>query len=312
MAYGTPSNFPNGFRNGVVIKGLPLSVTNPGRVFWVNSTSVLAPGGVGGSNNNDGTYQRPFATIDYAVGQCTANRGDIIMVMPGHSETISSATSLVFDVAGVAVIGLGTGSLRPDLNFTATAGSVEVDAADVTLYNLTFTADVTGVVVGVNVDANGCTIDSCEFNFNATGDDFKTGLDVDTVSDFTFTNSKFFAEEGTAGCLEAIRLDTVTRCNISDNFFIGDFTDGAIIGEDAAGSGHLITGNYIYNADVTGGEGIDINVATTGIIADNRLGTLFTTAPETTFDPGSCLCLENYVVNAINESGIIVPTTLST
>jgi hypothetical protein len=311
MAQGVPSNFPNGFRNGVVIKGLPLSVTNPGKVFWVNGSSALAPGGVGGSNSNDGTYQRPFATIDYAVGKCTANRGDIIMVMPGHSETISSATSLVLDVAGVAVIGLGSGSLRPDLNFSNTAGSVEVDAADVTLYNLTLTADVSAVVVGVNVDAAGFTMDSCEFRYNATGDDFITMMDIDAVADATINNCIFNAEE-TAGCSEAIRLDTATRARITNCHFTGDFTDGGIIGEGAASTGILISDNYIYNSDTTGGEVIDLNVACTGLIINNRCGTLFPTAPETAFDPGSCLCLENYVANAIDESGIIVPTTLST
>ena len=311
MAQGVPSNFPNGFRNGVVIKGLPLSVTNPGKVFWVNGSTALAPGGVGGSNSNDGTYQRPFATIDYAVGQCTANRGDIIMVMPGHSETISSATSLVLDVAGVAVIGLGSGSLRPDLNFSNTAGSVEIDAADVTLYNLTLTADVSAVVVGVNVDAAGATIDSCEFRYNATGDDFKTMIDVDAVADCVINNCTFHAEEA-AGCEEAIRIDTATRAKITNCHFTGDFTDGAIIGEGAASTGIRISDNYIYNSDTTGGEVIDLNVACTGLIVNNRCGTLFPTAPETAFDPGSCLCLENYVANAIDESGIIVPTTLST
>ena len=35
---------------------------------------------------------RPFATIDYAVGQCTASQGDIIYVMPGHAETVSAAS----------------------------------------------------------------------------------------------------------------------------------------------------------------------------------------------------------------------------
>lgn len=306
-----PSNFPNGFKGDVVIKGIPLAVSNPGKVFWVNSTSVLAPGGTGSSNSNPGTYQRPFATIDYAVGKCTANRGDIIMVMPGHSETISSATSLVLDVAGIAVIGLGSGSLRPDLNFTSTAGSVEIDAADVTLYNLTFTADVTAVVVGANVDANGVTIDNCEFRYNASGDDFLTMVDADTVSDFTATNNKFNAEEAT-GAAEAIRLDTVTRYTITGNQFSGEFSDGCIIGEGAAGSGALIANNFFYNSDTAGGETIDLNVADTGLIAYNACGTLFPTAPETAFDPGSCLCIENYAANAINEAGIIVPTTLST
>lgn len=306
------SNYPSGFSSGVTIKGIPLTVSNPGKVFWVNGTSVLAPGGRGGSNGNDGSWKSPFATIDYAVGQCTANRGDIIMVMPGHSEDIASATSLVFDVAGVAVIGLGSGSLRPDLNFSNTAGSVEIDAADVTLYNLTFTADVSAVVVGVNVDAAGCTIDNCEFNFNATGDDFITGIDVDAVAGFTFTNNAVYAEDNVAGAAEFIRLDTATQYTISNNHIQGEFSDGCIISEGAAGSQGLIADNYLYNCDTAGGEVIDLNVADTGLIVNNRCGTLFTTAPETAFDPGSCLCLENYVANAINESGIIVPTTLST
>ncbi len=305
-----PSNYPGGFAQGVVIKGIPLTVSNPGKVFWVNGTTVLAPGAVGGSNGNDGSYRRPFATIDYAVGKCTANRGDIIMVMPGHSETISSATSLVFDVAGVAVIGLGTGSLRPDLNFSDTAGSVEVDAADVTLYNLTLTADVTAVTVGVNVDANGFTMDSCEFRYNATGDDFITMIDIDAFDDAYISNCVFHAEE-TAGCSEAIRMDDALRTKIINCHFTGDFTDGAIIGEDAVSTGILIADNYIYNSDTTGGEVIDLNVASTGLIVGNRCGTLFPTAPYTAFDPGSCLCLENYVANAIDESGALTPQTVS-
>jgi hypothetical protein len=305
-----PSNYPGGFAQGVVIKGIPLTVSNPGKVFWVNGTTVLAPGAVGGSNGNDGSYRRPFATIDYAVGKCTANRGDIIMVMPGHSETISSATSLVFDVAGVAVIGLGTGSLRPDLNFSNTAGSVEVDAADVTLYNLTLTADVTAVVVGVNVDANGFTMDSCEFRYNATGDDFITMIDIDAFDDAVISNCVFHAEE-TAGCSEAIRMDDALRTKIINCHFTGDFTDGAIIGEGAVSTGILVADNYIYHSDTTGGEVIDLNVASTGLIVGNRCGTLFPTAPYTAFDPGSCLCLENYVANAIDESGALTPQTVS-
>ena len=306
-----PSNYPGGFPQGIVIKNIPVTVSNPGKVFWVNSTDVFAPGATKGSDGNDGSYRRPFATIDYAVGRCTANRGDIIMVMPGHSENIASAISLVFDVAGVAVIGLGQGSNRPDLNFSAVGGRVEIDAADVTLYNLTFTADVSSVSKGVNVDANNITIDNCEFTYNATGDDFITMIDVDTVSDFTLSNSKLRAEE-IAGCSEGVRLDTDTRTTLINNVMMGDFTDGCIVGEGAAGNGALIANNYLYNIDVTGGEVIDINVATTGLCINNRCGTLFASEPETAFDPGSLLCLENYVVNAIDESGALVPTVVST
>ena len=111
------SNFPNGFKNGVTIRGLALAVTHPGKIFWVNNSGVIAEGGIGGSDTNNGTYQKPFSTIDYAIGKCTASRGDIIMVMPGHSETITSDGGIACDVAGVAIIGLGSGSLRPKVVF---------------------------------------------------------------------------------------------------------------------------------------------------------------------------------------------------
>ncbi len=305
------SAYPNGFAAGVTIRGVPLLSTNPGEVFWVNGSGVLAKGGVGGSNGNPGTYRQPFATIDYAVGKCTASRGDIIVVMPGHSEDIAAATSLVVDVIGVAIIGLGSGALRPDLNFSATGGIVTVSAADVTFYNLTLTADVSAVVVGVNVDANGFTMDNCEWNFNATGDDFLKGLDVDTVSDFVFTNNKVYSEE-IAGGTSAIRLDTVTQYTIANNHFSGFWTTGVIFGETGASSGALIDNNLLYNADTAGGECIEINTADTGLCTRNLMGTLLDASPDQGLDPGSLLCNLNYVVNNINESGILNPPALST
>jgi len=38
------SNFPNGFKGGVTIRGIPLQLLNPGEVFWVNNSGVLAKG----------------------------------------------------------------------------------------------------------------------------------------------------------------------------------------------------------------------------------------------------------------------------
>ena len=51
----TISNYPNGFLNGVTIRGVPLQQTQPGEVFWVNSTTVVTKNGIGGSDGNNGT-----------------------------------------------------------------------------------------------------------------------------------------------------------------------------------------------------------------------------------------------------------------
>jgi hypothetical protein len=150
------SNYPNGFANGVTIRGVPVTVTNPGNVFWVDSGA--------GSDGNKGTYERPFATIDYAIGRCTASNGDIIFVKPGHTETVSAAGDIAADVAGVAIIGLGKGSLRPTITLdTATAATVTISAANVTMHNLKFVAGFADIVAMLTVTATDAHIDMCEF-----------------------------------------------------------------------------------------------------------------------------------------------------
>jgi hypothetical protein len=168
------SNFPGGFAQGVTIRGVPLTVSQPGEVFWVNNSGVLAKGGVGGSNGNDGSYRKPFASIDYAIGRCTASRGDLIMVMPGHSETISAAAGLVADVAGVAIVGVGTGSLQPQIRFTAEAADIDITAANVTFYNIRFTAAFADVASAIDIGAAAHNLSflSCTFDEEASAENY--------------------------------------------------------------------------------------------------------------------------------------------
>ena len=139
----TMSNYPGGFTDGVLIRGLPLVQTHPGKVFWVsNASAAQLTGHRTGSNGNQGTFNDPFSTLDYAFDQCTASRGDVIFVKPGHAETISTAAILDFDKAGVAVIGLGTGSLRPTFTYTtAITATIDVTAANISIQNCLFVAN---------------------------------------------------------------------------------------------------------------------------------------------------------------------------
>ena len=196
------SNFPNGFAGGVIIRGVPLAQSHPGEVFWVNNSTVLAKGGVGGSNGNDGSYLRPFSTLDYAVGKCTAGRGDVIMVMPGHAETIATAGALALDVAGIAVIGLGTGSARPTFTWSVATATATIAASNISLYNMIFvgaaaTTFVAALFVNTNaVVAKDVCIDSCEFRDASATTGFVAGVTLGTTAaqadGFTFTNNKVF------------------------------------------------------------------------------------------------------------------------
>ena len=159
----TASNFPAGFNN-VTIRGIPLTQAHPGQVFWVSNATPTLPGQIGGSDGNPGTFNAPFSTLDYAVGRCTASRGDIIFVKPGHAETYSAASALALDIAGVAVIGLGQGSLRPTFTCdTVNTTPIVVSAANVSIVNCLFVANFLTIAAAIHAStASYLTVQNCE------------------------------------------------------------------------------------------------------------------------------------------------------
>jgi hypothetical protein len=138
------TNFTNGFPNGVTLRGVPVLNTYSGKVFFVSNS---------GSNlGYNGTYESPFQTLTFALTQCTADKGDIIFLMPGYTEAISSAAELTVDKAGVSIIGLGSGSDRPTFTFdTATTASILVSADNVTIENVLGVAGIDGLINPFNV-----------------------------------------------------------------------------------------------------------------------------------------------------------------
>lgn len=259
------TNFPNGITSfGVPVLGSSGAQIVTGNSFFVDSGHANAANAV----TNDGSMDKPFATIDYAVGRCTASNGDVIYVMPGHAENISAATSLVIDVAGVRIVGLGQGRNRPVLTYTATAGTVEMDAANCSLENIVFFSSISAVVVGINVDAADCSILGCEFDYDATGDDFITMIDIDAFDRARVAGCRFIAEDGVAGCAEAIRLDTAHESVVEDNYFSGDYTDAVIVYEGAASNSVVCRNNKMYNGHANA-RGIVKSVLVKGIIDGN-------------------------------------------
>jgi hypothetical protein len=164
------SSYPNGFTNGLTVRGLPITIAHPGEVFWVNNSGVLPKGGIGGSNGNDGTYLRPFSTIDYAIGRCTANRGDVIMVMPGHAENVSAASGITVDVAGIAIVGLGSGAKVPTLSWTAADGTIAGSVANVSWVNMKFVANVADVTTAWDLagGSDGWSFENCVWTDTST------------------------------------------------------------------------------------------------------------------------------------------------
>lgn len=302
----TISNYPNGFANGVTIRNVPITMTNPGNVFWVDSGA--------GSNGNKGTYDRPFATIDYAIGRCTASNGDIIFVKPGHAETVSAAGGIAADVAGVAIIGLGKGSLRPTVTIgTAATASMTVSAANVTVSNMLFKANFADITRMVNVTATDAHIDSCEFveagaDLNWVDVIDASGAD-NTADGLTVTNCKAFAVD--AGCDSFIEITgDISRLTVEDCHVVHDNAAAQAMIEQATGKDMInvsIQRNH-YDSLLTAVDVLINNdtTANSGVVKDNSASHA-DTAGEVLVDADGVALINNYATAVITASGYLLP-----
>ena len=228
------SNYPGGFPGGLTVRGLPVQQSHPGKVFWVGNasnsvTAYTTEGGVTGSDGNPGTYQKPFATIDYAIGKCTAGRGDIVLVMPGHAESISTTTfalaGISQDVDNVAVIGLGTAGSRPTITLdTDVDATWSVTGDYCTISNLIFTGNFLSVKSAItNSGGAGMTVENCLFQDTTAIKGLlaavTTTVTVNADDLWVAGNTRYSIATTTPGTLVVI-VGTIAGLTIKDNFCV--------------------------------------------------------------------------------------------
>lgn len=300
------SNYPGGFSHGVTLRGLSVLNVHYGNIFWVDS-------GIGNdSGGADGSISKPFATIDYAVGRCTADNGDIIVVAPGHTETISAAGGIDLDVSGISVIGLGNGRERPTINFTATGSDIDIDAANIYVENLHL--DMTGidaVAAGIDVNAANFSLVGCDILMADSGGQATRGIAGATAAD----RMKIIGNtvrSTTAGAASFVNLvGTADDTEIAHNYIYGDFSVAAIENATLNVCTNLdIHDNYIQN-DNNGNWAIELVSASTGTIRNNNI---VTDAIATAVDWGSCSAFGNLYFDDgdTDSAGTAIPTAQTT
>lgn len=277
---------------------------HPGNIFFVSSVT-----GTDGANYG-ADPDAPFATIDYAIGQCTANNGDVIYVLPGHAETVSGAAGIDFDVAGVKVIGLGWGPDRPTITMSAVASYIHFDAAGSWLENMLVKVEHDCTIV-INVDKTDCVVKRCEFRARtaATAREWvdcieAVGAAANACDRLKVLDCVF--RSPTAGADTCIELGEIAaNVEIAGCEFWGDFADAAIHNP----TGYILTQLFIHDNVIentqTGDHSIELVSACTGILARNFYKNDMTQA--TGSDPGSCWNFENYHSDAVDLSGVPSP-----
>jgi hypothetical protein len=300
------SNYPNGFANGVSIRNVPLAVSHPGKVFWVDSNA--------GSNNNKGTFDRPLSTIDAAVGLCTASKGDVIFVKPGHVETVSAAGGLALDVAGIAVIGLGSGGARPQINFTTVVGAdMNVDAANIAMYNFLFTGGIDALTGPIDVNAADFSLVNCEYR-DVTGQATDVVV-ADANADRLLIDGYFHNGAAAAGANSAIALIGMDNPVVRNFKIVGNFAVSAIDCRTTAVVDLDIHSGYIWTKNAADLCIKDTVTGSTGKIGPNLQMMLTDNAANITEAvTGATFHMfdDVYVCNLVNEKAMLINWTAST
>jgi hypothetical protein len=235
----------------------------------------------GGSNGNKGDFNSPFSTLEYALSQCVADRGDIIFIKPGHAESIASATALNFDLAGVAIVGLGTGNNRPTFTYTtANTATIPVTAANMSIQNCLFIGNFLSIASAFTVAAApNFAVQNCEFRDTSAVLGFlsivTTTVSVDANGLYVVGNKRSSDATTSPGPLVTI-AGTISRCTISENNLFHSvasttavvLTHGALVVDELVMEKNKV---YCINTANTA-DGILITTSATtgsGIVSDN-------------------------------------------
>lgn len=260
--------------------------STPGKVFFVSSvtTGAIVDAIKEIAKPDPDGVLRFYTTIDSAINNCVANRGDKIIVLPGHTETLSSATALNLDVAGITIEGMGTGTLRPTLTLdTATTTTIPVSANNITLKNLIFTANYADIVsVFTLTTAKNFKVDSCLVKATATNMNFKYVFDTNATSNdadgLTFVNSTWI--EPDSATISLCKVDGTNDSWEVSNNYISIATQSSGGGMFVIATGKILTNLKCYDnkARLIGGDlsGAGVVFTTdgstnTGVFANNYI-----------------------------------------
>lgn len=292
--------------NGLLFDGRPvggfLPVGPRGKVFFVDSNV----------DASDGTSpETAVGTIDEAINLCTANQGDTVYVMPGHTEAVTS-TSIACDVGGVTFIGLGSGAKKPILTFGATSSRINVSAANCVWRNFRFTAGVGDVVTAVLHATAAQNTQYIDIEFSASSTfNFINGytLGAANISDGCVWKRNYLRTADTGQLALVITAAAHNDLKFYDNYVSHAAAAAGLLTAGAADLlGLDVRGNFVQTAQSDGSVGVIVittSTASSGCIVDNDMKTGDAAANVAIPIASKVYAARNYIAGA-DEVGTVV------
>lgn len=280
-------------------KGIPVrdAYLTTGNAFYVDATTGNDIPEQGDNPN------RPFATIDYAIGKCTANKNDVIYVMPGHAETLATASVVTVDVVGISIIGIGRGANRPTFTFSGTAATMVISAANITIKNIITKPSIDSVVSPIVVQAADCDLDFEHQDASATVEAVRAVLTT-AAADRLKLKLKYIGDAGGNACVNAVRLVGANNAYIDVDFY--GVASTSVVEFHTTACSNVIVNGETYNSGTTDGSKNVIDTVTGSTwyanIEDAAAGSRFT--------GGSASALASDDISTVNTAiGTINATT---
>lgn len=295
----TRLGLPGGLVNNSAINQLGGgSLFTTGNIYYVDSST--------GSDGNLGTDPRlPLATIGQAQTTARASKGDIVVVMPGYTETRTAVLTL--SKAGVTYQALGTGSLRPQITGNAAADAISITGANVTIDGFFFPAPETDdQTADINIAAAWATVRNC---YHVGSQTSKNKTDVYTV---TAAGHNALIEGNhivntVVDCVSAISLEgAADGVKVIGNVVQGQFSTGALM-DEATATLATIRGNILKNTKAATAVVTFTTGNSTGVMSFNHISGRHTTIASNVVAGTGMDFFENRVVEEAALNGAIMP-----
>lgn len=295
-----------------------------GLVHYVHSSGAAAldllPEGIRAPN--PGGF---FTSIASALGSTRANRGDQVVALQGHIETVATADAWASLPAGVTIRSLGEpdSEQRAVINFTAATSSILLDQAGTVVDNFIINANATAatiVAAPFTVTGAGCKVTRNRIHVATSATQhatiplaIHTGADDFRLeqNDFWTTGAGTFATNPTyhvriSAAVKGLRIKW-------NDFFGGTAAATGLIEATTAPTNIRIVGNTMQNMFATGTSCIVLIANTTGIVAYNSwaVANNGTANAQGITVPGSVRAFQNFCSDEAGASGALAPAVVA-
>lgn len=258
-------------------------------------------------------------TLGAALARCRSGKNDVVFVLPGHTENVTS-TTLANLVPGTRVIGCGRGSNRPNFRWTATSSTWALNDADCVFMNMILRIEGAVVVKGIEVTAADCAIIGCDID---TGSVASTnlatiGIEIGTAAHRFQLLNNYIHSVADSGSTQVIKVAGVADgCQISDNKILAATAavGVGVIDIGAAWTGIEISRNLLQNRLASSETVISCGAhAQTGVICDNYCASEAGTPVSDLIELNAASLarlFQNFGTDTKNTSGLLTPAVVT-